>query len=206
MSVVWSGAAALSELLVPIEELEPSENNPRRGNVEAIATSLERFGQAKPILVDGKRIIAGHHVRLAAIELGWTHLAAIENTFADEDEARAYLVADNRIHDLGSYDDSALVEHLAALAELDKLAGTGFTLDDLDDLYTRLEKKDAAAKAPAAPPPPSAEMIEVVLLYTQDQRDQMKIWETMIGKERGTDGLSDTYYEAMEIAANQVNG
>ncbi len=205
MSEVWHGPDALRPFLVPITDLFPSDNNPRRGRVDILSGSLRRWGQVRPILV-GKdaRIIAGQHVRLAALDLGWSHIAAVENDFTDEAEARAYMIADNRTHDVGGYDQAALHEHLDALAKLDRLGGTGFDLADLDDMHERLEKQDEEARAPVAAPPP-VELHELVLLYTSTALQQLAIWERIVNKERGTKARSDTYYAAMRIAANVLN-
>lgn len=138
---VWNGAAALRRSLVLIDALEPWPGNPRVGDVDAVRGSLERFGQTKAVIVDAanpRRIISGHHVRLAAIEAGWTHVAVQPHEFASDDEARAYLIADNRVSELGSFDLGLLAEHVAYLADLDALAGTGYSTDDLDGFLAEL--------------------------------------------------------------------
>ena len=48
---------------MPIEEIEPYENNPRlnEGSVDYVANSIEEFGFDQPIVVDANMvIIAGH--------------------------------------------------------------------------------------------------------------------------------------------------
>lgn len=44
-------ALQLHSLIVPIESVTLHPNNPRIGDVEAVAASLARFGQQKPIVV-----------------------------------------------------------------------------------------------------------------------------------------------------------
>ena len=44
-------APPLRSLVVPIESVTRHPNNPRRGDVDAVAASLARFGQQKPIVV-----------------------------------------------------------------------------------------------------------------------------------------------------------
>lgn len=209
--VVWNGAKALRRFLVPIDGLEPFPGNPRQGDVAAVRASLRRFGQVRPILVDGTRIVAGHHVRLAAAEEGWTHVAAIANEFNDEDEARAYLLADNRIPELGGYNLEALVTHLNALAEIDALEGTGYGRDDLDERLAELRRLQQ--EIPASPREGgggggngTSDLKEVVLLYSPAQRDQLAAWLDIVAKEKGTDGVSETVYAAVEHAARTLNG
>ena len=51
-------------------------------------------------------------------------------SFKSEEEAQAYLLADNRLVELGGWNTSALIEELEKLAEESTLEGTGF--DDSD--------------------------------------------------------------------------
>ena len=132
----WQGAEALREMLHPLNKLEAFPGNPRLGNVEAIAQSFKRFGQLKPIVVDGRRVIAGHHMVQAAHDVGWTHIAVISNDFGSEDEQRAFLLADNRTFELGGFDATDLVIQLAALNDL---TGTGYTHEDLDAMQQMTE-------------------------------------------------------------------
>ncbi len=205
--VVWEGAASLKRYLVPVDSLEDFPGNPRVGDVPAIAASLRRFGQVQAVTVDGSRIVAGHHVVRAARELGFTHVAVVSHDFGNEDEQRAFLLASNRTADLGGYDSALLVEHLKYLAELDALEGTGFSTDDLDDELARLRSQlDAEPLVPVSflAKPPS-ELVEMVLLFTPEQRQKVEVWVQIIAKECGTDEVSETVYRGMEIAAKELN-
>lgn len=131
-----------------IKDLRPHPENPNRGDVDAIATSLDTFGQYRPIVVtkDGT-ILAGHHVFYAAQKLGWKGILATVLD-ADEKEQRRILLADNRLAELGEGPDLDLL--LAALENLgeDDFMGTGFT-----DEYVR-------ALQEAATGPPSLDDLE----------------------------------------------
>ena len=150
--VVWKGPESLIPLLVPIESLAPWPGNPRQGDTGAIAASLARFGQQKPIVAQAGSglIVAGNHLWRAApmvgeMELalgfgsgeGWTHVAAVMSDLSNE-EALGYLVADNRTSELGTYDDEALATVLTQLASAGLLAGTGYDGDDVDNLLASL--------------------------------------------------------------------
>ncbi len=133
-------AEALRPLAVPIDSIEPWPGNPRMGDVGAIVTSLRRFGQQKPVVVQASsgRICAGNHVYKAARDLGWTHIATNPSDLSDW-EARAFLMADNRMSDLGTYDDNIMAAILTEIAEAGDLEGTGFDGDDVDELLARIE-------------------------------------------------------------------
>jgi hypothetical protein len=159
---VWRGTSGLRRSLVSIDSLESWSDgkkrgsNPRRGDIKAVAESLEGNGQKKPVVVWGNVIVAGHHLVLAATELGWTHIAVLDGDFADEEEARRFLVADNRTSELG-YTDDELLE--AQLARLRDLRGTAYTPDDLSDLQQRLATLRAGeriADPDLVPPVPPA--------------------------------------------------
>ena len=221
MSVVWEGAEALREFLVPVEDLERHPRNPRRGDVPEIVKSLRRFGQVRPVLVNGEgRIIAGNHTYLAAREVGWTHVAAIPNTFADENEARAYLLADNRLPELGDYDQAELRALLEEIEQAGSWEGSGYAPDDLEDLRAA---QNAVAETEPAPfagdyaltGEQLAErqarlaggqaMHELVLLFDAAQDAQFETDQRVLAKEYGLSGMTEIIVRAVREAAVRLN-
>lgn len=129
-------ADGLTDLLHPVADLHELPGNPRRGDVEAVKASYERFGQRKPIVVrtddDGQVVVvAGNHQLKAVRELGWHQVAVVWADDLTADEATAFALADNRVADLGSYDNADL---LAMLQDTTDLTGTGYTDVDLEHL------------------------------------------------------------------------
>lgn len=122
---------------VNVDDLYTFEKNPRRGNIAKIADSLRVRGQYRPIVVNrgthtgrDMEVLAGNHTLLAARSLGWSHIdCGIVDV--DEQTARQIVLADNRLSDLGGYDDETLAE---LLDSLDDFTGTGYSSDDLDAL------------------------------------------------------------------------
>lgn len=127
---------------VPLGKLKPYPGNARRGDVEAIAESLERNGQYRPLPVQRSTgfVLAGNHTLQAAQKLGWP---SVQVTYldVDDDAARRIVLADNRTSDLGGYDERALLTLLREVGE--DMAGTGYDLDDFDDLLASIEEADA---------------------------------------------------------------
>jgi ParB-like chromosome segregation protein Spo0J len=115
----------LESLRVPLERVSPLPGNPRRGDIDAVAASLEMFGQHKPIVVrrmgkdkkgnDLGIVLAGNHTLAAATQLKWDSIAVV---WTDDDDvfAKARALADNHTAELGSYDDEALAAMLADVA------------------------------------------------------------------------------------------
>jgi site-specific DNA-methyltransferase (adenine-specific) len=147
-------APQLQALVVPIDSVELHPRNPRLGAVAAVAASLARFRQVKPIVVQRstRYVIAGNHVLRAALSLGWTEIAANVQDLDDAD-AMALMLADNRTADLGGYDDTLLAAILAEQQAEDNLAATGYDADDVAALLAEagiVEERDLDA-APDLP-------------------------------------------------------
>lgn len=125
-------APAIRALAVPIGSVRLHPNNPRVGNTEAVAASLRRFGQQKPVVVQRSTglAMAGNHIVRAALTLEWNEIAA-NVVEIDDAAATAYMLADNRTSDLGGYDERLLAAILAEQAAADNLGGTGYDTDDI---------------------------------------------------------------------------
>ena len=89
-------------------------------NLEAIAASLEKFGQRKPIVVHRGVVLAGNGTLEAAKSLGWTEIdvAEVPDDW-DNDTAKAYALADNRTAELAEWDESELAKQLLELQDAD---------------------------------------------------------------------------------------
>jgi hypothetical protein len=103
-----------------IEKLRFDENNARKHdakNIDAIAKSLARFGQRKPIVVVGDgTIVAGNGTVEAAKQLGWTEIVAARIPWRwTPEEIKAYALADNRTAELAEWDATILAEQLLEL-------------------------------------------------------------------------------------------
>ena len=124
--------------IVPIDSLKPYDKNPRIGDVNAIADSLEENRQYRPIVVQTStsKILAGNHTWMAAKKLGWESIAVV---FVDVDDVRAkkIILSDNRTNDLAGYDAKMLTEILDSLPDV---VGTGYSQSDLDVLLDQMEK------------------------------------------------------------------
>ena len=117
-------------------------------NLDAIAASLKRFGQQKPIVVDKSNIVrAGNGTLQAAIHLGWDSIDVVTTDLTGA-EASAYAIADNRTAELAEWDDPVLKATLEALADEDRalLDACGYTEEELDAMLDHFE-------ADEVPPP-----------------------------------------------------
>tara|TARA_R110002167_G_scaffold26380_5_gene90902 strand:- start:5562 stop:6107 length:546 start_codon:yes stop_codon:yes gene_type:complete len=132
----------------PIAALTHDPDNARaRGPraVEAIANSLKRFGQQKPIVVsESGVVIAGNGTLAAAKQLGWTDVAVHVTTLAGL-EQRAFALADNRTAELAYWNETRLGAVLAQLSESDDdelRASTGFSASEMEALAKAMRAED----------------------------------------------------------------
>ena len=149
-------AADLRPLAVAIEQLTPDERNARTHsaqNLAAIAASLKRFGQRKPLVVNKRtgQLEAGHGTLAAAQSLGWQQIAVV---WVDDDPEAAvgFSLADNRAAELAGWDDAKLAD----LVEQTRQSSPDL-FDDLllDELAGQVETGGAALKPLAVPNPPA---------------------------------------------------
>lgn len=115
---------------VNINSLTPDPANARKHdgkNLQAIAHSLEKFGQRKPICVTPDSIVvAGNGTLEAAKSLGWTEIAIARTPVGwTWDQIKAFALADNRTAELAEWDDKILADQLL---ELD---ANGWELEEL---------------------------------------------------------------------------
>jgi ParB-like chromosome segregation protein Spo0J len=99
-----------------------------------IADSITAFGFNVPILIDRDgNVIAGHGRLLAAKQLGWREVPTLCLDHLSRAHARAFMIADNRLTEIASWDDRLLAQadllrpaasqHRHAAACTQKLAG-----------------------------------------------------------------------------------
>jgi ParB/RepB/Spo0J family partition protein len=104
-----------------IADLVPDPRNPRthdRAQIGTIAKSIESFGFNAPILVDrDNRIVAGHGRFEAAKLLKLTKVPVIPLEHLSEAQARAYMLADNKLTDRSSWNDRELALQLKELSQ-----------------------------------------------------------------------------------------
>jgi len=122
-----------------IAELKPNANNPRvhsEKQIRQIANSIQAFDFNVPILIDAElRVIAGHGRLEACKLLGIETVPMIMLENLTPAPARAFMIADNRLTEIASWDEKLLGEHFKALAEVEldfTLEAIGFEMGEID--------------------------------------------------------------------------
>jgi ParB-like chromosome segregation protein Spo0J len=124
---------------IQIDALIPYARNSRThsdAQVAQIAASIKEFGFTNPILIDKDGgIIAGHGRVLAARKLKMDEVPCIRLSHLTEVQAKALVIADNKLALNAGWDDEMLRVEFAELEyEGIDLTITGFTLEEIEAL------------------------------------------------------------------------
>lgn len=122
-----AGQPELRVYEVPTGELVPYAGNAKEHpdwQVGQIVASIERFGFSDPVGVwhdpDGRPVIVEGHGRvMAAKELGMESVPCVALDHLDDEGRRAYALAHNQLTMNSGWDDLALSDELADLADMD---------------------------------------------------------------------------------------
>lgn len=133
--------------------LIPYARNAKRhdpAQISKLCGSIREFGFNNPVLIDSDNgIIAGHGRVLAAQSLNLETVPCIRLGHLTDTQRRAYILADNRLAEIGGgWDMEMLKLELADLAALDvDVAEIGFGAEDLADLEIEDETETSDADA-----------------------------------------------------------
>jgi len=171
--------------------------NPKKHDVPGIKASIERFGYVAPIVHDEKsgRMVAGHGRLESLLELKadfdkkkkgierprnvherggeWYVPVLRGNSFKNEQEAEAYLLADNRHVETGGWDDELLRSMMKQFHEDPNLEALGWTRRELDILL-----KPPVTIEPGETPNQkmigflASEVKQIVLILPSDQYEE----------------------------------
>ena len=139
-----------------IEEIKPDPANARqhsRKQIRQLASSIATFGFNVPVLVDAELNAIAGHCRLASCHaLGLAEVPTLCLDHLSRAQARAFMIADNRLTEIASWDDRLLAQQLKdlSLAGLDfSLEVTGFEMAEIDLRIESLEHPPEADDDPA---------------------------------------------------------
>jgi DNA modification methylase len=145
----------------PIDRLVPYARNARIHSVQQvaqIASSIAEFGFVNPVLIDPEGgIIAGHGRVLAAHKLGHSQVPVVVLSHLNENQKRAFMLADNRLALNAGWDEQMLQLELQALAQAGcNFESLGFEQEELDRLLGELSEQAMADPDDVPAPEPVA--------------------------------------------------
>jgi DNA modification methylase len=157
---------------VPISALRCNPCNARihtEKQVQQIAHSISALGFNVPILVDQTcNILAGHGRYLASKLLGLTVVPAIVVDHLSAAQAKAFMIADNKLTENAAWNNRLLAEQLKILAEVeldfDLTQVTGFEVGEIDCLIEGLSPFSIGKEDPADAIPETSLAVPITCL------------------------------------------
>ena len=193
-----------------IDDLKPDPANPRRHTrkqVRQIAESIKAFGFNVPILIDRYgNIIAGHGRWLAGREFGMTEVPTLCLDHLTPAQARAFMIADNRLTEISVWDDRLLARQLKelSLVGLDfDIEVTGFEMGEIDLRIASLDdpaqaEADPADVVPEIPATPLSKLGDMWLLHRHrllcGSALDSAVFAALMGEERAATAFIDPPY------------
>lgn len=131
---------------VPIEDVIPYENNPRKNQqaITKVVNSLREFGWQAPIIVNEEMVILAGHTRLAAAQsLGQKQVPIRVARGLTPEQQTAFRIMDNRSGEASTWDEEKLLEELLLLADAEfHMPAAGYTVEEIKRLEAALEGGD----------------------------------------------------------------
>ena len=133
-------------------EIKPYENNPRKNDeaIKYVAESIKQFGFKVPIVIDKNGVIVAGHTRYkASKKLGLEEVPCIVADDLNEEQIKAFRLADNKVAEKSEWNFDLLDEELGDILNLD-MSDFGFELK-LDEEEKEVEEDDFDIEPPEEP-------------------------------------------------------
>ena len=139
---------------VAVDKLIPYVNNAKQhsdSQVTKIASSIREFGFLNPVLIDADyNVIAGHGRILAAKKLQMDEVPCLFVEGLTDAQRKAYILADNRLSELGEWDMELVMGELEGLEECDfDIDLIGFEMPEVlpENVEDDYEERDVEPRA-----------------------------------------------------------
>ena len=157
-------------------QLDPrnSKNHPQK-QIKRLCDLISKFGFTQPLLIrEENRLIAGECRLMAARTLKHETVPCIRILGLTDDQARALAISDNKIGEMGTWNEAVLAEELRKL-EAKGIEGTtlGFNTQEIRDLLAATEGGDprvTTTREPAEEAPAIAQQGDILELVSQSGR------------------------------------
>ena len=153
----------LNLVQMKISDLVMYENNPRKNDnaVEAVANSIRSFGFKVPIIIDKNNVVICGHTRVkASKKLGMDEVPCVIADDLNEEQVKAFRLADNKVSELAEWDLDKLAEELQFIY-MDMLQ---FGFEDLEESMERDVLEDEFNENEELPVNPYAKKGDIFVL------------------------------------------
>ena len=177
-----------------LQQIVPNDKNPKEHDIEEIIRSFQRFGFTNPLIVDSNtnKLVAGHG-RLQALiylqnrqqqapdgiktdENDFWYVPTIERAFLNENEAMAYIIADNKLTEIGNWDNDKLSDMVNELLENDVNLTDGIGIYNLNEFIDELNQLETTAKDTVETNPEAYEAQYLVVVVAQNEKEQENLF------------------------------
>lgn len=212
---------------IPLSDIQRWPRNPKMHDEKGMDESLERFGFINPLVMDERtgKLVAGHGriealgrrksaskpppARVVVQGGEWLVPVVRGIAFKDDAEAESYLLADNRLTEIGGWNEKELSEMLSSITQQSEgLVGTGYSQNDVDALFHELAEaeREVVGKAPQEVLPQflAAEIKQVVLYFEAPQYDALMSRLEGVQKTMGVASNTEVFVKLLDAweAAN----
>ena len=161
-----------------VKDLVPYANNARthsKEQIDQIVRSIEEWGWTVPVLVDEDGgLIAGHGRILAAKKLKIDEVPVVVARGWSEAQKRAYVLADNKLTENGTWDNDLLQAEIGSLKDLNfDISLTGFSLGELEPLL------GMTTSGIETPPVSKYREQYGVIVLCKDEAHQQRVYEEL---------------------------
>lgn len=206
---------------IPLTDIVEADINPKDHDIGQIYQSIKRFGFTQPIMMNENtgKLLAGHGrlqtlqqmkqggekvpARIKEKDGEWFVPVLKGISFEDDMEAQAYLIADNRLTELGGWNTGELVDTLQELVEGGfSLDGVGYDFDDLETMVTQIDDSGIfdVEVVPEADDDESSVNVTVGRYRFKVEPEEFYAWEERIAEmlgSRDSDEFVDWVQEAL---------
>ena len=206
---------------IPLTDIVEADINPKDHDIGQIYQSIKRFGFTQPIMMNENtgKLLAGHGrlqtlqqmkqggekvpTRIKEKDGEWLVPVLKGISFEDDMEAQAYLIADNRLTELGGWNTGELVDTLQELVEGGfSLDGVGYDFDDLETMVTQIDDSGIfdVEVVPEADDDESSVNVTVGRYRFKVEPEEFYAWEERIAEmlgSRDSDEFVDWVQEAL---------
>lgn len=123
---------------VPLSSLKKYEANPRvhsEEQLKALEATIDAVGFNQPIGVDDDlMILTGHGRSMVAERLGYDEVPIVKLSHLSPEQQQAYITLDNKMSDMGGWDQDLLAKQLEDLSANFNFQNFGFSDHDISEI------------------------------------------------------------------------
>lgn len=160
-----------------VKDLIPYENNPRNNDeaVDYVAKSIEEFGFKVPCVVSSDGVLITGHTRIKACKkLGIDEVPCIVADDLTEDQIKAFRIADNKVSEYSTWDNTKLAEELSdIMMDMTQFGDDLFKDDDTMNVELPDKKNPYSQKKHIPQYEPTGDFVDIMDLIDDEKTNEL---------------------------------